>query len=296
VTAIQGKTTEITDMVLQSGNEICSLSDDMANNLNNINNNKVINMDSSESVDNNATTTIVDQFLQNEQSNVFILDEDNNNGNNRFSPDVSGGPETNIDTIISEDEIIENVVIAPSQHVAFSGINEVISGEKEKLQMEFKETDDTTDHSQMKEHNVIVESIKSEEVSSGDVLESKIFEELSIKSHGLVEGDNPFLTNDFSGENFDAFTTTTSLSNIDNRILDQQQQQLTNDDASLFMTESTEEIKSTKNDDGVQHNIENQVSSENRGELCIHRQTIFFFGNRFNNIFFIKNLIALLCL
>lgn len=163
-----GKSTEITDLVMQQqpDNAFCNLTDTM----NNINNNKFNNA-------HDENNFMVDEVLHEEQpseqgaQNVLVLNDDNNNSNDNFGgPDM--GPETDVDAI--DEEFQANAAAA------------AVACEKEKTQMEFKETEDVADR---------VDIINFGEDHSAAIygsLENKIFEEMSLQHPDMMKGNNPF--------------------------------------------------------------------------------------------------------
>lgn len=172
-----GKSTEITDMVLQQQpeNEFCNLTDTLTNNLNSINNNKI----------NNGSHDVDEVLMGVEQPqhdpNILILNDDNNNSNDNFdNPDM--GPETDVDAIEEYDGNFQY------------GGTEAAGGEKEKTQMEFKETDDVTDRVELVLDNAIADISSNANAMFGNSLENKIFEELSLHNPDLIGANNPFTT------------------------------------------------------------------------------------------------------
>jgi hypothetical protein len=92
---------------------------------------------------------------------VAVSNDDNNNSNNNFGgPDM--GPETDVDAIDEEFQL-----------------NAAIGG-KEKLQMEFKETEDVAD------------AMNNLGDAMFGTLENKIFDQLSLQNPDLMMGSNPF--------------------------------------------------------------------------------------------------------
>lgn len=202
--ATMGKSTEITDMVLQqqqtveSAVEFCTnLTDTLTTNLNSINNNKLINNGSHDEEDDNDVNMEADvDFMmdlnqqpheQQPQQQVVpdIMNDDNNNSNDNAANNL--GPETDVDAIIDDEEFHFN---------AASG-----GGEKERHQMEFKETADVIDHFE-----------GSSDIATA--LENKIFGEMFPE----MKGGNPFAT-----ESFAAVDTEMPL---DNKLLEEQQSEL----------------------------------------------------------------------
>lgn len=203
-----GKSTEITDMVLQQQpeNEFCNLTDTLTNNLNNINNNK-INKDRSHDVDEHLMA--VDDEIQQQQqreSNALVLNDDNNNSNDNFNnPDL--GPETDVDAIEDDDDF--------QFHTGSTAI--AAGGDKEKTQMEFKETDDVTDRVEMS-FTSGVDLINTENTMFGNVLENKVFEGLSLHNPDLMGASNPFSDKSAATIEFmDNF-----VENTDNKLIEEQ--------------------------------------------------------------------------
>jgi isopentenyldiphosphate isomerase len=183
------KSTEITDMVMQQQaqpeNDFCDLT---SNNLNNINNNQIIN-GSHQAAEENFSA--VDGELQSplqSDPNVLILNDDNNNSNDNLNnPDL--GPETDVDAIEDEDDDFQ-----------YHAGSAAAVGEKEMRQMEFKETDDITDHIQLSFGSEVINAAADNAAMLGNALESKIFEELSLHNPDMMMmggGINPFAGNEF---------------------------------------------------------------------------------------------------
>lgn len=169
--------------------EFCT--NDLTTNLNSINNNKLINNGSHDEEDDNDDVSMeadVDFMMDHNQQEQppqqqvvpDILNDDNNNSNNNL------GPETDVDAIIDDEEFHFNVAIG---------------GEKEKNQMEFKETADVIDYMEM--------NFDGSSTDIATALENKIFGEIFPEMKG---GGNPFATESFAG--------------VDNKILEEQQEQL----------------------------------------------------------------------
>lgn len=201
-----GKSTEITDMVLQqqpveSAVEFCNnLTDTLTTNLNSINNNKLINNGSHDEEDDNDVNMEADvDFMmdhnqheqQPPQQQVVpdIMNDDNNNSNDNAANNL--GPETDVDAIIDDEEFHYN---------AASG-----GGEKERHQMEFKETADVIDHIEMNFEG-------SSDIATA--LENKIFGEMFPE----MKGGNPFAT--------ESFASVDAEMPLDNKLLEEQQSEL----------------------------------------------------------------------
>jgi hypothetical protein len=205
------KSTEITDMVMQQQpeNEFCNLTDTLTSSLNSINNNKIIN--GSHDDDEHEHFAAVDGDHQQQQSdpNVLLLNDDNNNSNDNFNnPDL--GPETDVDAIGEDEEDF--------QYRAGGAVEVAAGGDKEKTQMEFKETDDVTDHNQINFGSALIDV--AENAMLGNALENKIFEELSLHNVDMMMGEggeaggNPFAGNEFL-DNAAQFIT-------DNKLMEEQ--------------------------------------------------------------------------
>lgn len=197
-----GKSTEITDMVLQQQQQVenvefCpnnNLTDTLTTNLNSINNNKLINNGSHDEEDDNDVSMeadvdfMMDHNQQQPPQQVVpdILNDDNNNSNSNAN---NLGPETDVDAIIDEEEFHYNAAIG---------------GEKEKIQMEFKETADVIDHVEM--------SYGDSDIASA--LENKIFGEIFPEMKG---GGNPFATDNFAAVDMPV---------LDNKMMEEHQNEL----------------------------------------------------------------------
>lgn len=146
-------------MQQQPENAFCNLTDT----LNNINNNKFNNGHDEDFMMEQASPQHVEQ-------NAIELNDDNNNSNDNL------GPETDVDAI---DEDFQPSAIG------------AVSGEKEKIQMEFKETEDVADRAEFRmdfgvDHTAAIY----------DKLENKIFGTMSLQNPDLIQGDNPFMSED----------------------------------------------------------------------------------------------------
>ncbi|KAG5676287.1 hypothetical protein PVAND_006135 [Polypedilum vanderplanki] len=231
------KSTDITDMVMQQQpeNEFCNLTDTLTSNLNNINNNKITNGSHADEIFN----AIDDGEQQQQQqqpsqsdSNVLILNDDNNNSNDNFNnPDM--GPETDVDAIEDDEDFHYH-----------AGSNEIATGgEKEKTQMEFKETDDVTDHMQMNFGSEI--ATDNAMIVGNSSLENKIFEELSLHNPDMMMsgGINPFAGNEFIDNSTAEIIT-------DNKLMEEQIDEM--------QQELKQEIEHGANDfiENVEHEID----------------------------------------
>ncbi len=145
------------------------MTDTLTTNLNSINNNKLINNGSHNEEDNSNDVSMdadvdfmMDQIRRpQEAEQLQQVPEIDNDDNNNSANDL--GPETDVDAIIYDDF---------NQNVAAGG------GEKEKNQMEFKETADVVDN----------------ENSLMGALENKIFGEIFPE----MKGGNPFAAENFA--------------------------------------------------------------------------------------------------
>ncbi|CRL01544.1 CLUMA_CG014226, isoform A, partial [Clunio marinus] len=167
-----GKASEISDLVTQQ-QPVCNITETMTNNLNNINNNKFNNghdeMEKNFVVDDGLNFDQPSSQQPQEAANILVLNDDNNNSNN----DNFSGPETDVDAI--DDDVPLNASLG------------AVGGAKEKIQMEFKETEDFTDQA--------AENVNFGVDNSAAIygtLENKIFEELSLHNPDMIEGNNPF--------------------------------------------------------------------------------------------------------
>lgn len=148
-------------MQQQPDNAFCNLTDTMTNTLNNINNNKFNNGHG----ENNFMVQGGIPTLQGEPT-ALVSNDDNNNSNND-----NLGPETDVDAI--DEDFQFNAVGA-------------VGGEKEKTQMEFKETEDVADRAE------IMNFGDDHSAAIYGTLENKIFEELSLHNPDMIKGNNPF--------------------------------------------------------------------------------------------------------
>lgn len=165
-----GKSTEITDLVMQQQpvNAFNNLTDTM----NSLNNNKSNNgHDENNFGDDDKESPMSPEADQ----SVLVLNDDNNNSNDNLSgPDM--GPETDVDAI--------------DEHFGFEAAAGAVGGAKEKLQMEFKETEDVADRADVM--NFIADHNPA---AMFGALENKIFEEMSLHNPDLMKVNNPFSDN-----------------------------------------------------------------------------------------------------
>ena len=124
-----------------------------------------------------------------EEASAVVSNDDNNNSNDN-------GPETDVDTI--DDEFQLNVAIG---------------GDKEKTQKEFKETEDVADRA---------EAIDA----MFGTLENKIFDQLSLQHPDFIKTGNPFAPGEDAGVDVDAENATHVDEFIDNRMMEQQSDDL----------------------------------------------------------------------
>lgn len=182
-----GKSTEITDMVMQQQpeNAFCNFSDT----LNSINNNKFNN-----GLDENNFMAEEDREMASPQHDepsaaAAVSNDDNNNSSNDL------GPETDVDAIDEEFQL-----------------NAAMGGDKEKTQMEFKETEDVADRADAMMNNL------------GDAmfgtLENKIFDQLSLQNPDLMKGSNPFAPEEDVEVIADSIATVADF--LDNKMMEQQ--------------------------------------------------------------------------
>lgn len=154
-------------MQQQPDNAFCNLTDTMTNTLNNINNNKFNN-------GHDESNFMMDESYEasalQAETTALVSNDDNNNSNNE-----NLGPETDVDAI--DEEFQYNVAGA-------------VGGEKEKTQMEFKETEDVADRAE------IMNFGDDHSAAIYGTLENKIFEELSLHNPDLMKGNNPFSSPD----------------------------------------------------------------------------------------------------
>jgi hypothetical protein len=253
-----GKSTEITDMVMQqqpveSAVEFCTnLTDTLTTNLNSINNNKLMNNGSHDEEDDNDVNMEADvDFMmdhnqqQPPQQQVVpdIMNDDNNNSNDNAN---NLGPETDVDAIIDDEEFHFNQA---------SG-----GGEKERHQMEFKETADVIDHTEMNFEG-------SSDIATA--LENKIFGEIFPE----MKGGNPF-----AAESFVAVDDTEMP--LDNKLLDEQQSEL-QQQFEYGANEFSEKLENAEREiDFAMHETaasavgftEELISSANNEEVAINEQ------------------------
>lgn len=138
-----GKSTEITNLVQQE----YDLSERFTNNLNTINNNLL----------NNGTQVVEDTQNYQPQQDILTLNDNNNNSNDNFdSSDF--GPETDVDN--TEDFVPQAIG------------DEAAGGEKERTQMEDKETDEVLDR--VEEEN---EAVAFDEIVGTDPFMSQIMDD-----------------------------------------------------------------------------------------------------------------------
>lgn len=275
--ATMGKSTEITDMVLQQQpeNEFCNLTDTLTNNLNSINNNKInngshddadeqeVNMEQADddfmAIDHHQNQELQQQIAQQ------VPDIENDDNNNRDNAN-NFGPETDVDAIL-EDEEFHNFV-----NVASGG-----GGEKELTQMEFKETADVIDHAQQQ-----VEMHYHQENPSNAMfgtLENKIFGEMFPD----MKGSNPF---EMAHELMDNFVANVDMP-LDNKIIEEQideMQQHQHELQQQFEFGANDFIEKAENVereiDFAMHEtaasavgfMEELISSANNEEVAIHQE------------------------
>lgn len=180
-THFNGKTQEITEIVMQqqqTANDFCNNilteaqeleaaaikanlieneDEQFTNNLNNLNNNKLSDLDD-------------DVVMMEEPQNLMVTSDTNNNSNSQFDADF--GPETDVDDIEADDGI------------------QFMAGEKEKAQFETKETEDLLDRGAMNLDNPFEAPLANPAGFAS--FENKIFEELSLHNPDLIKGNNPF--------------------------------------------------------------------------------------------------------
>lgn len=173
-------------MQQQPENAFCNFSDT----LNSINNNKFNNGHD----ENNFMEEEQMESPQVEEPTVAVVsNDDNNNSNGNFDgPDM--GPETDVDAIDEEFQL-----------------NAAIGGDKEKMQMEFKETEDVADQAEA----VIVQGGQMFET-----FENKIFDQLSLQNPDMIMGSNPFAPEEDVGIIADVVTAIDNF--MDNKMIEQQ--------------------------------------------------------------------------
>ena len=152
-------------MQQQPDNAFCNLTDTMTNTLNNINNNKFNNGHDENKFMVDDGVYQASSPVQAEQTALVSNDDNNNSSNDNL------GPETNVDAI--DEEFQFNAAGA-------------FGGEKEKTQMEFKETEDVADRAE------IMNFGNDNSAAIYGTLENKIFEELSLHNPDMIKGNNPF--------------------------------------------------------------------------------------------------------
>lgn len=248
-----GKSTEITDMVMQQQPEFCNLTDTMTSNLNNINNNKINNgARDNFMMEDNEPRLVPETPLQSEvAANVLVLNDDNNNSNNEFAgPDM--GPETDVDAIDDDD----------FQYSAGSVVSAAEVGEKEKAQMELKETEDLVDRSETFDFSA---DVHAHSAKYGN-LESKIFEELSLHNPDLKMGSNPFATSD-DNEAVDEAAEVQADEFIDNKLLDEKAPEIKN-----FEHFEEHEEEKLDNVDVIQGYEEPAIDDEDENNMLMNEE------------------------
>lgn len=173
-------------------NAFCNLTDTM----NNINNNKFNNGHDEDNfmVDGSMNAMHVESPQEEEQS-VLVLNDNNNNSNDNL------GPETDVDGIDEEFQF-----------------NAAVGGDKEKTQMEFKETEDVADRAG------IMNFGKDQTAAIYGTLENKIFEEMSLQNPDLLKGDNPFSSpDDIDPMSVISEPVATVTDLIDNKLMDREE-------------------------------------------------------------------------
>lgn len=180
-------------------NAFCNLTDTM----NNINNNKFNNgHDEDNFMVENAMNTMQVESPQLEEQNVLLLNDDNNNSNDNL------GPETDVDAIDEEFQF-----------------NAAVGGDKEKTQMEFKETEDVADRAE------IMNFAEDQTAAIYGTLENKIFEELSLQNPDLLKGNNPFSSpDDVDPMSIISEVVGSVAEFIDNKLIDQEEVEQLADD------------------------------------------------------------------
>lgn len=170
-----GKSTEITDLVMQQQPENASfnLTDTMTNTLNNINNNKFNNGHDGNNFNMDDEEMKSEQPQPVMEQNVIVLNDTNNNSNDNLGG--TEGPETDVDAI--DEDFQFNAAGAAG-------------GFKERTQMEFKETEDVADRA-----NIMIFGEDHSAAMYTGALENKIFEEMSLQNPDL-KGNNPFASDD----------------------------------------------------------------------------------------------------
>jgi len=247
-----GKSTEITDLVMQQQQqpEFCNLTDTMTNNLNSINNNKISNgghaedfgmmlqdeepMSEEQQSQNLDAPSPVDE--QNVASGAAAVDpnDDNNNSNDNF------GPETDVDAIDEEFQF------------------HAVEGDKEKVQMEFKETADEADRIEQQlcfSAGEFIDQTAGAVAGAFGSLENKIFEEMSLHNPDLMMGSNPFAD---ESNNF-----------MDNKLMEENVMQ-SQQEALLFGNQSAEPI----DDDFAKVQEQEQQEEVQAGEEIFEKELL----------------------
>lgn len=196
-------------------NAFCNRTDTM----NNINNNKFNNgHDEDNFLVDDAMNTMQVGSPQLEEQSVLLLNDDNNNSNDNL------GPETDVDAIDEEFQL-----------------NAAVGGDKEKTQMEFKETEDVADRAE------IMNFGGDQTAAIYGTLENKIFEEMSLQHPDLLKGNNPFSSSD----DVDPMNVMTEAVEavthfIDNKMMEQEDVQQLADDYVEKMEELQNEVLDIK--------------------------------------------------
>lgn len=227
-------------MQQQPDNAFCNLTDTMTNTLNNINNNKFNNAHD----ENNFMVDVLHEDQPSEQGaqNVLVLNDDNNNSNDNFGgPDM--GPETDVDAI--DEEFQANTAAA------------AVACEKEKTQMEFKETEDVADRVD------ILNFVDDHSAAIYGSLENKIFEEMSLQHPDMMKGNNPFESSDNAeAAGFIAEAMAPATEFFDNKIMEQQIERQIEDFAEKFDAFANDEAFGVKME-SVADTFEKELISAN---------------------------------
>lgn len=156
------KSTEISDLVMQQQPEdFCNITDT----LNNINNNKFNNHHVEELLDDSPLHD--DSPKPFEQLAAPVSNDTNNNSNNEDS-ESPDGPETDVD--VADEDLQMNA----------------FGGEKEKIQMEFKETEDVGDHAK-------IMNFVDQSAAMFETFADKNFPDMSqFNPEMLLQDNNPF--------------------------------------------------------------------------------------------------------
>ena len=192
--------------------------DIITNNLNNFNNNKANNGNDSIMDDEMAESPDQEQedmSSPDQHHNVLILNNDNNNnsGDNQFDGH-DFGPETDVDAIDM-----------------MSQLGNMESAMKEKIQSEFKETEDFTNEvtgAVMDAFSSFGGAVENISVATTDLygsLEHKIFGQLSLQNPDLMMGNNPFA--DSSNDDMEHMAIV-SEEFIDNKLVDNMKSMIDN--------------------------------------------------------------------